>query len=394
MSTIARPAPKLVADSAAWSLPAWTYSDPDFMALEREKVFLPAWHLVCHESDIPAVGDYATFKMFGEIAFVVRGKDGEIRAFHNVCRHRAARLVDGHQGNCGRSVVCPYHAWTYQLDGRLSGVPFIEQYENFEKSEHGLTPVECARFGGFVFIRFRSGGPALKDYMAPVADEIALYRTAEMKPLRKIGERVREVNWKNATDNYCDALHIPVAHWGLNDLVGPTYRLSIDRGVFKIFGDLEEGRGPSRSNEAYKAVLPRVDHLPEERQRLWTYWKLWPGLMFDVYPDQVDFMQFIPLTATSCILRESAYALPDARREMKAARYLNIRINRDVNREDKDLIERVQAGMGSSSFTAGPLGREEICLRHFAEEMREAIPLARSPVRPAQAEIDAALGRR
>jgi phenylpropionate dioxygenase-like ring-hydroxylating dioxygenase large terminal subunit len=392
MSTAARPAPKLVADSASASLPAWTYSDPAFMALEREKVFLPAWHLVCHESDIPAVGDYATFKMFGEIAFVVRGKDGAIRAFHNVCRHRAARLVDGHQGNCGRSVVCPYHAWSYQLDGRLSGVPFIEQYENFDKSEHGLTPVESGSFGGFVFIRFRSDGPALGDYMAPIADEMALYRTAGMKPLRKIGERLREVNWKNATDNYCDALHIPVAHWGLNDLIGPTYRLTIDRGVFKIFGELERGRGPSRSNEAYKQLLPRVDHLPEERQRQWTYWKLWPSLMFDVYPDQVDFMQFIPLTPTSCLLRESAYALPDARREMKAARYLNIRINRDVNREDKDLIERVQAGMGSSSFSTGPLGRDEICLRHFAEEMRKTIPLARSPERPPQAAIDAALG--
>ncbi len=391
-TTVRHTAPKLVADSAAWSLPAWTYSDPDFMALEREKVFLPAWHLVCHESDIPNPGDYATFKMFGEIAFAVRGKDGQIRAFHNVCRHRAARLVDGFQGNCGRNIVCPYHAWTYQLDGRLSGVPFVEHYEQFEKSEHGLTPVESATCAGFVFIRFRAGGPALTDQMAPIAEELSIYRTAEMTPLRKIGERVRAVNWKNATDNYCDGLHIPIAHWGLNDLIGPTYRLSIDRGAFKIFGDLEDGRSPSRSNAAYKALLPRAGHLPEERQRLWTYWKLWPSLMFDVYPDQVDFMQFIPLTATGCILRESAYALPDARREMKAARYLNTRINRDVNREDKALIERVQAGMGSSSFRTGPLGREEICLRHFAEEMRAAIPLARSPEKPGRDAIEAALG--
>lgn len=102
-------------------------------------------------------------------------------------------------------------------------------------------------------------------------------------------------------------------------------------------------------------------------------------------------MQFIPLTPTSCILRESAYALADDRREMKAARYLNARINRDVNLEDKDLIERVQAGMGSSSFRTGPLGREEICLRHFAEQIRETIPLARNPEKPPRAEIDAAL---
>jgi phenylpropionate dioxygenase-like ring-hydroxylating dioxygenase large terminal subunit len=114
---------------------------------------------------------------------------------------------------------------------------------------------------------------------------------------------------------------------------------------------------------------------------------MWPGLMFDVYPDQVDFMQFIPLTPTSCILRESAYALPDNRRKMKAARYLNGRINRNVNSEDKGLIERVQAGMGSMTFKQGPLGKSEICLRHFAKQMRETIPIARAREKPASKKI-------
>jgi phenylpropionate dioxygenase-like ring-hydroxylating dioxygenase large terminal subunit len=150
---------------------------------------------------------------------------------------------------------------------------------------------------------------------------------------------------------------------------------------------------PSKSNAAYCRILPRVDHLSEERQRLWTYYKLWPNLMFDVYPDQVDFMQFIPLTATTCLLRECAYALPDDRKEMKLARYLNIRINRIVNREDKDLIERVQAGMGSSMFQTGPFGRQEILLRKFADQMREAIPLARRREKPGRDEIEAALAR-
>ena len=124
---------------------------------------------------------------------------------------------------------------------------------------------------------------------------------------------------------------------------------------------------------------------------MWTYWKLWPGLMFDVYPDQIDFMQFIPLTPTTCMLRENAYGLEDSRREMKAARYLNTRINRSVNREDKDLIERVQAGMASSSFTTGPLGKNEICLRHFAQQMRETIPVARERNRPSRETLQRAL---
>ncbi|MEX0645113.1 MAG: SRPBCC family protein, partial [Parvularculaceae bacterium] len=269
-------------------------------------------------------------------------------------------------------------------------VPYLDQYENFDRADHGLVPIEHETFAGFVFIRFRSGGAPLSAYMAPIADELAIYRSTEVKPLKKVSKRLRDVNWKNACDNYVDALHIPVAHWGLNGLIGPTYRLSIDRGVHKIFGDLEKGRMPSRSNAYYCKILPQVDHLAEERQRLWTYYKLWPNLMFDVYPDQIDFMQFIPLTPTTCALRECAYAIEDGRREMKAARYLNIRINRDVNREDKALIERVQAGMGSSSFKSGPLGKSEICLRHFAEQMRETIPIARKREKPSAVEIQAA----
>lgn len=383
----------LAVNEDSQSLPAWIYSDPDFFALEREKIFLPAWHLVCHLSDIPNAGDYHCFSICGELAIVVRGKDGRVRAFHNVCRHRAARLLDGESGNCGGRIVCPYHAWTYQLDGALTGVPYLDDYENFERREHALTPIEIDAFAGFVFIRFRAGGPSLASYLSPIAEELAIYRTQEMRPLRKVGARIREVNWKNATDNYVDALHIRVAHNGLNGLLGDSYTLTIDRGATKIFSEIQTSRMAKASNAAYCKFLPRAEHLPEERQKMWTYYKLWPSLMFDVYPDQVDFMQFIPLTPTTCLSRECAYALNDDRREMKAARYLNWRINRIVNREDKDLIERVQAGMGSSSFTAGPLGRSEICLRQFAAQMRETIPLARRREKPPIAEFEAALLR-
>ena len=118
---------------------------------------------------------------------------------------------------------------------------------------------------------------------------------------------------------------------------------------------------------------------------------LWPSLAFDVYPDQIDFMQFLPLGPTSCLLRESVYALDDGRREMQAARYLNLRINRVVNREDHDLIARVQDGMGSSVFDHGPLGSNEICLRDFADRMRETIPVAAEVTRPSRDRLEAVL---
>jgi phenylpropionate dioxygenase-like ring-hydroxylating dioxygenase large terminal subunit len=133
----------------------------------------------------------------------------------------------------------------------------------------------------------------------------------------------------------------------------------------------------------YQAVLPRAAHLPDDRQRLWLYFKLWPNIALDIYPDQVDFMQMIPVSPTETLIREIAYAHPDGRREMRAARYLNWRINRRVSAEDKALIERVQAGMASRSYRPGPLGRSEVALRSFARRMRELIPESRLERPPA-----------
>ena len=134
--------------------------------------------------------------------------------------------------------------------------------------------------------------------------------------------------------------------------------------------------------------LPPVPHLPEDRQRHWLYFKLWPGVAFDIYPDQVDFMQWLPTGPETCMIREISYVLPDAeneqwRREMRAARYLNWRINRQVNAEDTALITRVQAGMASRTFSVGPLSDKEVCLRHFCKRIRELIPEARQSERPA-----------
>jgi phenylpropionate dioxygenase-like ring-hydroxylating dioxygenase large terminal subunit len=133
----------------------------------------------------------------------------------------------------------------------------------------------------------------------------------------------------------------------------------------------------------YQRYLPKVPHLPEERQRLWVYFKLWPNVAFDIYPDQVDFMQFLPLTATTTMIREIAYVHPDARREMEAARYLNWRINRQVNKEDTALINSVQQGMTSSSYDVGPLGSTEVCLRSIARKYRALMPVVRNRQPPA-----------
>ena len=164
------------------------------------------------------------------------------------------------------------------------------------------------------------------------------------------------MNWKNVADNYSDGLHIAVAHPGLTRLFGRSYGVEAADYVDRMWGFIAEQPSPRLSERLYQRMLPRVDHLPEQSQRQWLYFKLWPNVALDIYPDQIDFMQFLPVSATSTLIREINYAIPDERREMKVARYLNWRINRQVNAEDTALITGVQQGMMSSSFSQGPLG--------------------------------------
>lgn len=363
-------------------LPPWVYVDDDFLSLEREKLFRPSWQIICHESDIATPGAYATLNFGGGLALVLHGDDGKLRAFKNICRHRAARLLDGSFGACKSRITCPYHAWTYDLKGGLVGVPQQDAYDEFDKGDYGLFPLPLKSCGGFLFVSLDDNPPSFDDFIAPVKPEFDLFKTKAMKALGRISLRTRNVNWKIAVENYVDAMHLPVAHRGLNGLVGQSYSLNIEGGAWRITSDISDAPNQSLSAQAYRKFLPDTPHLPKERRRAWTYWLLWPNLAFDIYPDQIDFMQFIPLAPGQTLLREISYALPDDRREMRAARYLNWRVNRVVNVEDKDVIERVQAGLNGNDYQPGPIARSEICLRDFANKMRNALPISRETARP------------
>jgi phenylpropionate dioxygenase-like ring-hydroxylating dioxygenase large terminal subunit len=212
--------------------------------------------------------------------------------------------------------------------------------------------------------------------MAPYEDEIALYRFEALEAIGRVTLRPRPVNWKNVADNYSDGLHINVAHPGLTRLFGQGYGIAAEEHVDRMYGDLLDRPSSNPSERAYQAMLPEVGHLPASHRRRWLYFKLWPNVAFDIYPDQVDFMQFLPVSPTETLIREISYAIPDQRREMRAARYLNWRINRRVNAEDSALIEGVQLGMASATYLPGPLGESEVCLRSFARKLRRLIPEA------------------
>ena len=368
------------------SLPGWTYTSEAFFELEKTELILKNWQLVCHISNIPKAGDYFTFEIFNERVFVIRGEDKNVRAFHNFCSHRGTKLIDETSGTCKGKITCPYHAWGYDFNGNLIKVPYEEQFKDFNKNNHKLKSVEMEIFQGFIFVKLiESDVPTVNSQFAPYLDEISQYKLNEMEPLGRITMRPRNVNWKQIADNYVDALHIPVAHPGLSGLVGKSYGVEVSPNngyIHKMWGDGKNSRENNLSNKLYDKYLPYMDHLPKNKQRYWVYYRLWPNLAFDIYPEQMDFMQFIPIDAKTTMIREIAYALPDDRRETKAAQYLNWRINRQVNNEDTKLINLVQEGMNTNYFKSGPLASSEVCLIDSANKIREAIPLSSQETEP------------
>jgi carnitine monooxygenase subunit len=364
------------------SLPGWLYFDPEFFEAEKRAFLRAAPQVVCHESEIAEPGEWRSLDYLGESVIVIRGDDRVARAFSNVCRHRGSRILDG-TGGCAKVLTCPYHAWSYARDGRLVGVPHRDEYPGLQTEKLGLRPVSLENWHGFLFVTLEPGAPSVAEMMAPYADEVAPYRFKEFGAIGRVTLRPRPLNWKTIADNYSDHLHIAVGHPGLTRLFGRNYRIEENEHVDRMEGELVEQESANPSERAYQRFLPDADHLPPSHRRKWLYYKLFPNVAFDLYPDQVDFMQFLPVSATETVIREISYAPPDDRRDMRAARYLNWRINRRVNAEDTVLITRVQQGMESASYVPGPLGTSEVCLRSFAKKLRRLIPEARLSAPPA-----------
>ena len=217
----ATPAPEIAVPSHR-ALPAWVYSHPALTALEIERVLMPSWQIVCHVNSIPRPGDYETFDLGPESVFVLRDKDGSIKAFHNVCRHRGARLLDG-AGTCAATITCPYHGWSYRQDGGLVGVPLRDTFPGLERAEHSLRPVRVDTALGFVFVCLAGDPPPVAKTWGKLAEELAPYRFEDMVPLAPISTDVWNVDWKIAMDNYLESYHVPIGHPGLYRMFTPDY---------------------------------------------------------------------------------------------------------------------------------------------------------------------------
>jgi phenylpropionate dioxygenase-like ring-hydroxylating dioxygenase large terminal subunit len=363
------------AAKAPHALPAWVYKNADLSRLELERVLKPSWQIVCHINSIPKTGDYETFDLGSESVMVMRDRDGSIRAFHNVCRHRGARLLDG-AGNCAAAITCPYHGWTYRHDGGLIGMPVRESFPGLDRSQHGLRPVRVDTALSFVWVCLAGDPPPVAKVWGELAQELAPYRLEDMVPLSPITQESWPVDWKIAMDNYLESYHVPIGHPGLYRMFTPDYEdQKAVPGVARGLSWMRAQDSPRWSEGRYQRLIPKAaTHLPEELRRCWRFYSALPNLGIDVFPDQMDFFQVLPDGPGRCLIRGAVFGLPDERREMRAARYLSSRINTQVNNEDKWLCARVQRGLASASYRPGPLSQLERWMLEFHDLLRQRIP--------------------
>ena len=195
----------------AETLPPAGYTDPAFFAREMERIFRVHWNLVCRADEIPGPGDYRAIDLAGVPAIVLRDDNGGLRAFSNVCRHRGSRLVS--ENGTAKAISCPYHGWSYGLDGRLLAAAGMEKTKNFDPARFGLSPLRLAEWAGFVFLNFGADGPGIDDHLGNLTGYL---RSHEAEGMSCVHRRVYDVacNWKLCLENQRESYHVAVVHRG------------------------------------------------------------------------------------------------------------------------------------------------------------------------------------
>ncbi len=370
-------------------LPGWSYHSAALLELEKEHVFRNHWQIVGHVSDVPNPGDYVTMDVVGERALVVRGRDGVVRGFHNMCRHRGSRVVADQQGSCRNALVCPFHGWVYNLDGTLRGAARPRSFPDLDKVEFGLKPIELEIWMGLIFVRFRPGPqPSVAELMKAHTAEIEPYGLGEMVPAWGIWSSVSNVNWKSVRDVDNEGYHVAMAHPALQDLYGSTYfDQPFENGVSRSFATYNPHAGRRWSVRNYVRIAPKPDRLPEPLRQAWIYYGLFPNTVIAVTPETAQFYQEFPLSTGQTLLRGAIYRYAEETREQAAARYLAFRIDRDTMAEDVQLSEWSNESMLSEAFDGFYLSDLEYGVRSHHDHLRSLLPILNLATAPDEKDV-------
>ncbi len=359
-------------------LPGWTYNSEELFELESVNIFKKNWQLACHESDLPETGDYITFDILGERALIVKGQDKQIRAFHNLCRHRGSRLVVGEKGNCNNVITCPFHAWVYNLDGTLRGPSRSETFPSINKNEWGLKSIELDKFMGFYFVRFQhSNYPKASDILERHKDKFELYRTDNITSASKISLSERlPINWKTVRDVDNEGYHVAQAHPGLHDLYGENY-WDEKYHYWSTVSVGEINKKPSKlwTVKKYRKILEQLEEPYSKLPRHWLYIGIFPNAVFGFYPDSVIFYQEVPLKYNETQIRSAVYKRNNESRALKALRFLSGRIDNSAVAEDNQLSIWLNEAPRSSAYEGSFFSDLEKGVRDYHDALKTILPV-------------------
>ncbi len=327
------------------TLPAYYYTDPAVLEIERSSLFLRSWQFACHAAALPEPGSYVTISIFDQNIVLVHGHDGEIRAFFNVCAHRGHQLVEG-AGQAGR-LVCPYHAWTYALDGSLVGVRRGNNTTQISKTEICLSSIRVDRLLDFIFVNLDPDAPPLADYAAGLVDEISErvpgWQDFVMTENWRAFGAPFACNWKALIDNYLECYHCETAHPTFSDMFDCT-------GIKHDFAANHMLQHLPTSNKADNAAYA----LDLDRHSLdGNFWFLFPSTLIGSLPGapNLSISRILPDGPEKCIRETQLFVSPDADPEHLKARD---QFGADfVGAEDRALVESVQKGMHQIGFNQG-----------------------------------------
>ena len=371
-------------------LPAWSYTNPELLEEEKDLLFRRHWQVVCHVNDIQNPGDFMAMDFTGERALVIRGSDGEVRAFHNLCRHRGSRVVAEEKGRCKSAIICPFHGWAFNLDGTLRGAARPETLPDLDPQEWGLKPIEMDIWQGFVFVRFKPGPqPSVSDVMAQFQEELAPYDLASLLPDGNgISSTEIAANWKCVRDVDNEGYHVPLAHPSLQELYGRDYRdLFLKGGLSASFGYFGDKPGRRWSVRHYTALSTDRPELPDHLRRAWSYYGLFPNQVFAFTPEGAQFYHDLPISPRKTRLTGRLYRRAVEPRQQRLARYLAQRIDRDTSAEDQQLTIWSNEAMLSQAFEGFHLSDLEYGVRRHHDRLRRFLPVMRQEDAPADADL-------
>jgi Rieske 2Fe-2S family protein len=363
MNKIAQATPVFKKTAATFTAGARTlarqyFVSPDVFAQEREKIFSKQWMLVGHQSQIAKAGDYFVQEVAGESVIIVRDKNGKVHGFYNVCRHRGTRLCEEKNGRLSAAIQCPYHAWTYGIDGRLIGAPHMDDVPGFDKADYSLHGVNLALWEGFIFVNLADEPSSLEEWFAPLAGKFAHWNMSILRSAKRIEYDVR-ANWKLIFENYSECYHCPGVHPTLAKLTPyDSAENDLSEGPF-LGGFMPITKGHSLTMSGNACALGVTDEAEEEEKHRVFYYSIFPNMLLSMHPDYVMVHQLWPQSPERTLILCDWFFNPEAFDRADFHPEDAIEFWDMTNKQDWHVCELSQQGIASRAYQPGPYSPRE-----------------------------------